>query len=220
MPGCVSGFGMKETGVPRCIRPYDGESYTQPGARLLRAMIAATEPATLHLFMQQGNVVNRGAEVSFRWKTNGQVVLKRIVNANGFVPSVNLDGGQEYDLECDGVVVPLEIVSGTFYDRPIDLARIVVLSAGAPKQVKANEAFDVVLTVANRGKKPAQAKVTVYAEDATTNQPEAAVAVDPGRSKAIKWPFRAGEGNRPYVITFTGKDDRSTVLDVTGEILP
>ena len=46
MPGSVSNdFGIGDSGVPHCARPGGGEAHTTSAVRLLRAMIATSEPA-------------------------------------------------------------------------------------------------------------------------------------------------------------------------------
>jgi hypothetical protein len=219
MPGCVSGFGLGNDGVPQCVRPYGGESWTSPGVRLLRALIAVSEPARLRLTLRNDGKPWQG-EIVIRWPITGEAVFTGKTDAHGALPELKLDGGQRYELACGGVALPLSLTSGTTHERTVDLGRVLVLSADAPRQVKPNAAFAVTLSVANRGLKPTSAKVAVYAEDAATEQSTQMVELSRGETKAISWPFKASEADRPYILFFELDGDHATGLDVTGAILP
>jgi len=220
MPGSVStGFGIRNDGVPRCVRPYGGETLTTSGARLLRAMIAVSEPARLRLTLRKGDKPWQG-RVQVRWSVNREVVFEGATDAEGELAGLKLDGGQRYELLTPGVVCPLAVISGTTCERTIDLAKLLVLSAGKPRYVLPKQPFTIKLAVANRGRAPATTKIVVHAEDATTDAAERTVTVGPRQTETIPWPFVAGEGNRPYVLFFEPDGDRAAGLDVTGPILP
>ena len=105
-------------------------------------------------------------------------------------------------------------------DMAIELHRLFTLSAEEPKYVFPERPFPIKLTVTNRGLRPVATKVTVYAEDATTDLPEQAIEVGPREARTVEWPFIAGKGTRPYVLFFEPDGDRGFALDVTGAILP
>jgi hypothetical protein len=46
------------------------------------------------------------------------------------------------------------------------------------------------------------------------------VELSRGETKAISWPFKASEADRPYILFFELDGDHATGLDVTGAILP
>ena len=220
MPGSVStGFGIGSRGVPGCVRPGGGESHTTSAARLLRAMVAISAPARLRLTLTNAGVPWQGKAI-VRWTVKRDVISVHQTDAQGQLPEMPLDGGQRYDLFCGRAVVPLTLVSGTTYERTIDLSNVLILSADKPKYVVPQRPFTIDLKVANRGLAPAKTRITVHAEDATTEVQARTVEIAPGKSETIPWPFVAGQGNRPYVLFFEPDGDRLNGLDVTGAILP
>lgn len=219
MPGCVSGFGLDNNGVPMCVRPYGGEPYTSPGVRLLRAMIATNEPARLRLTLRNGTEPWSG-QVYIKWPITGETVFAGRPDAAGQLSEIKLDGGQRYELICGDAVLPLPVISGTVYERTIDLAHLLVLSANAPPTVKPNTNFTIELFVHNIGLSPLTTHITAYAEDAISECAMHTVELAQGESKRISWPFKAGEATRPYIVIFGLMKDQSAYLDVTGAILP
>ena len=149
MPGCVSIYGMHHTGVPRCVRQRAGEAWTRVGARLMRAMIAVSEPARVRLTLVAGGQPWRKA-VQVNWMVSREVVFQGTPDENGKLPELKLDGGQRYEVWTRGVRVPLSVVSGTSYTRTIDLHRLFMLSADKPKYVMPEQPFTIKLTVQNR----------------------------------------------------------------------
>jgi len=216
-PGCVSGFGIGNSGVPGARRPYSGEPVTNAGMRLLRAMITAAQPARLELTVLRAGKPGP-QDVVIRWPVSGEVVFRGRTDGNGKLPGIALDGGQSYELTCGPVKIPLSIVSGTSIKRTVRLDKIIALAADAPR-VRAGEPFTVRLTVSNLGTSAAPVKLTVHAEDATTATPERTIApLEPGTSRTIDWPFVAGEPGRAYVLCFEPDGDRGAILDFTGPI--
>ena len=220
MPGCVStGFGIGNNGVPGCVRPGGGETWTTSAARLLRALIAVSEPARLRLRLRRGTEPWQ-RQVVVRWSEHTREPVAEATPDGDGVVNLTLDGGQRYELVTGGVSIPLALVSGTRYDRTIDLDRVLVLSAKPPDYVMSKHPFAVELTVENRGLAPVSTAISVYAEDAGTQTATQMVSAPAGKNETVSWPFTAGEGNRPYVLFFEPDGDRLSGLDVTGEILP
>lgn len=220
MPGSVSGgFGIGADGIPHCVRPYGGESWTRYGEWLMRAMVAVSQPARVRLTLREGDAPWKG-KARIVWPVTGETVSEGETDAEGALPEIALDGGQRYEVRCGKARVPLAVVSGNFYTRTIDLTRVLVLTAETPRYVMPKEPFTIRLKVANLGTKPAETALTVHAEDATTEVPKQTVKVGAGETKTVDWPFRAGEGGRPYVLFFEPDGDRASGLDVTGAILP
>jgi len=218
MPGCVSGFGLYNDGVPRCVRPYGGEPSVSRGMRLMRAMIASTEPARVRLTLHDGGKPWNG-RVQVKWTVTGKTVFEGRSDDNGVVPEFKLDGGQRYDLVCGGLTLPFPVVSGKTYERTVDLSSVVVLSAEAPESVKTARPFEISLKVCNLGRKPTRTKITVYAEDAQTDTPARTINLGAGETKTIPWAFTAGKAHRPYVVLFEADGDHASILDVTGAII-
>jgi hypothetical protein len=220
MPGCVgTTFGIGNDGTPRCVRPYGGESYTSPGVCLLRALIAVSEPARLRLKLREDGKPWSGP-VKIMWTFTGETAFAGNSDADGALPEVKLDGGQRYDLLCEEVLLPLVAISGTTCERVVVRDRALALSASAPAEVRANQAFTVELRVSNRGTKAATTTLRVYAEDATPDQAVRTVELRRDEEKTTRWFFKAGEGNRPYVLFFEPEGDRESGVDATGAILP
>jgi len=219
MPGCVSKFGIGNDGVPKCVRPAGGESHTTAGVRLLRAMIAVSEPARVRLTVLNDSQPWR-RQTTIRWVVSRETVFEGSPDADGVLPTLELDGGQRYEIVCGETVIPLDLISGVECRRTIDLANVLVLSARKPRYVMPRKPFVVELKATNRGLKSATTRITVHAEDATPTEPAHTVAVKPGETKTISWRFTAGERNRPYVLFFEPNGDRAGGLDVTGAIHP
>lgn len=219
MPGAVQDFGLNDSGVPSCVRPYGGEPTTRSGMRLLRAMISVTEPARLRLTVREGTKPWTG-EIQIRWNETGETVHRTTSDEHGIVPPFELDGGQSYELRCGGIFVPLKIISGMDYERVVDLDREIVLSAAPRQPVQAGEAFTVDLRVRNLGNQPTTTTIRVHAEDASTKQIAQTIDLPPKKFRTIKWQFVAGEPNRPYILIFEPDGDRARCHDVTGAILP
>ena len=219
MPGCVSSFGIGNDGIPKCRRPNGGEPITTSGARLLRAMVAVTQPARLRLTVKNG-ATPWTEPVEIRWPRGGQTVFSGKPAGDGTVPGVSLDGGQDYELVCGRTVIPLPAISGTTYERTVDLSRVLVLAADTPRYVLPGQPFTVQLRAENRGTGPLSTTISVHTEDATTGTAERSVTVAAGETTAVPWTFTAGEANRPYVLIFQPDADRHATLDVTGPILP
>ncbi len=219
MPGSVStGFGIRNNGVPRCVRPDGGETSTTAGARLLRAMIAVSEPARLRLTLRRGGRPWTGP-VRVRWSVNREIVFEGRTDAQGKLPEIRLDGGQRYELLADRAAWPFDAVSGTAYEGVVDLDHVLALRADAPARVRAGKPFSVVLRVRNAGLAAATTTIRAHAEDAAPGAAARVVTVKPGETAAISWPFTAGKARRPYVVFFEPDGDRLAGVDATGAIV-
>lgn len=217
MPGCVAQFGIGEDGIPRCVRPNNGEPVTLLGMRLLRSMAACTEPARLRLTVTRGGRPWQG-EVLIDWYPRFEVIHEGRTDAQGRLPEVELDGGNIYVIELADTFTILKAVSGTTYEMTVDLDRIIGIELQAPPAT-AGAQFTVELGVFNTGLAPAEVTMRVYAEDATPTETEKTVQVGADDHVVVPWTFTAGEGARPYVLIFEADGDRATIADVSGEIM-
>ena len=218
MPGAVStGFGIGNAGIPGCVRPYGGETWTEAAARLVRGLASLTQPGRLRLTVRDGDAPWQGT-VAIRWSQTGETVFEGRTGNDGVLPQVQLDGGQSYEITCGPLTVPLNVVSGTVVEKTIDLARAITVQAQAPGAVKAGQPFTVNLKVAQLGSQPTEVELSVHAEDAVAEQTTRTVTVGPRETQTVPWTFTAGEADRPYVLCFAADGDRLSYVDATGEI--
>jgi len=224
LPGSVTvTFGLGDRGMPRHVRPAASEVCVGPGRRLVEALGEIAAPATLRLRLLDGGRPHRGrAEVW--WPRGKQRATSARTDRNGRLPDIRLPGGTTYELRvphAKGLFrLPLPVVSGTRYERTIDLAgHLVLRGADAPADVAPNAPFRIALTVANPGHGEATARVRAVAADCRlTSPPEQAVVVPGGGSRVVTWELESGAARRPYIVRFELDGDHARDLDVTGTI--
>lgn len=215
MPGCVAQFGIGDDGIPRCVRPNNGEPVTILGMRLLRSLAACTEPARLRLSVTRGGRPWQGP-VAIQWYPRLLPVSSGQTDAQGRL-EVELDGGNSYRLDFGQAHTVCPLISGTTRELRVDLDRLISLQAQAPPAA-AGAQFIAELSVVNSGLAAAQVTVRVYAEDATPTETEKTVRVAAQDQVVVPWTFTAGEGGRPYVLIFEADGDRAIIVDATAEI--
>lgn len=217
MPGSVSAFGVNDAGRVDCIRDGGGEPWVSTGARLAAAFLAVTSPSRHEL-----TVTREGAPwtapIVARWPVDGEIVAEAIPDPQGRV-TLELDGGQVYELTAGGVTWPLVALSGTTNRHAIDLARIVVAEAEAPAEVGARQKFTLRVHLRNVGTGEALARVRFHGEDCRSFGPPVEVTLGPGRSHTAGWTAWAGTAGRPYVGVFALGGDAVGYLHVTGAIV-
>jgi hypothetical protein len=216
-------FGLGEDGMPRAVRPEGSEVCVYPGRMLIEALGELAAPATVELRLLDAGRPYRGkAEVW--WPRGNERVASARTDREGQLPTIHLTGGETYELRVPhpkGLFrLALPVVSGSMYQRTIDLAgRLVLEAVRAPGSVASGQPFRVEVTVANHGHSTASGRVRALGADCRiVGSGEQAVEV-PGRSaRALAWELVSGAARRPFIVRFELDGNHARGLDATGTI--
>ncbi|MEM7246740.1 MAG: glycoside hydrolase family 9 protein [Acidobacteriota bacterium] len=216
MRGAITGYGLGNDGIPISLRPAGPEPAVLAGVVLMRAMVAVSEPARYDLKLFRGDRPWTGPVRVVSHSTRRTVWYGRAGRSGEL--SLELDGGQWYELNAGGVSVPLAGISGRRQARVVQLDEVLTLEASAPERVTSKTPFQVQLTVGQRGSAPVETEVFMRAAGVGSRETSKKVTLRGRSETTVTWDFHVGRGNRPYVITFWIEGEPRTYLDLTGVI--
>lgn len=226
MIGCVgTSLGMgkyvpvprNHYGIPGVNRPEGPEPWVKVGERLLRAMVACTEPMQLKVTVHQGGTP-LDEPVELYWPAGEKTIATLTPDADGKI-EIALDGGQKYQLRVNGHALPVTAISGTQRELRVDMDRLVLMTASAPDTITAGQPENVTIRLNNLSSNDVSIVLSLHAENATPASQSTTLSLGAGENRTLDIPLTATQSGQPWIVLIQGEGTCPSRFDLTGTVL-